>query len=252
MDGTLPSRVKLRKLVRCLLLSVWVGGMPLGHAWAADQATSPNPHARPQVQELGKQRYRVGRIEVDQARQRLQIPGVLLRLEPPLEFLAVTKGGMKGYESLLELDTSADEFNLACLLLGFDAKKATVPRYHFDPNPVEGEAVRIWATWRVKGQDTRVHAADLVRSDERTMPRDEWVYTGSGFAPDGAYLAHMDGTLIGFVHDPASIIEHRSGFGLGKFGSIRPNEALLPPVGTPITLIIERRKTSQSRREGTP
>jgi hypothetical protein len=168
------------------------------------------------------------------------VPGKILRLDPPLEFLVSAKDGMKAYESLLELQTNAYEFNLACLLIGLDTDKSQPPRYHFDPLPMQGDAVQLHLTWKMAGHTIRVDVADLVQLDGKTMPRDEWVYTGSSFTSDGRYMAQLDGTLVGFVHDPASIIEHRSGFGLERFGDVHPNRALLPPVGTSVTLILTR------------
>jgi hypothetical protein len=46
----------------------------------------------------------------------------------------------------------------------------------------------------------------------------------------------MDGVLVGFVHDPASIIEHATGFGQGLYGFVVPNTAIAPPKGTQVTV----------------
>ena len=48
----------------------------------------------------------------------------------------------------------------------------------------------------------------------------------------------MDGTLVGFVHDPAAIIEHRIGLGLGDYGAITGNPGVLPPPGTTVVLTV--------------
>src|SRR5262249_25092553 len=134
----------------------------------------------------------------------------------------------------------------ACLLIGLDPDKGKAPRHHFDPEPAQGDAVALWVSWEKDGQVIRVDTADLIQLGEQTLPRDEWVYTGSVFLPDGRFRAQIDGTVIGFVHAPSSLIEHRSGFGLGQFGAVRPNQALLPPVGMQVQLIVERR--DQERR----
>jgi len=60
-----------------------------------------------------------------------------------LEFIASTKGGFKGYESALELDTNAISFNLALILIGLDREHAVHPRRHFDPIPPKGDPVEI-------------------------------------------------------------------------------------------------------------
>ena len=53
------------------------------------------------------------------------------------------------------------------------------------------------------------------------------MYTGSKFSADGHCMAHYDGTLIGFVHDPASIIEHVEGLGLEDYSAETANSTLL-------------------------
>jgi hypothetical protein len=197
--------------------------------------------ARPLVEKVAEGQYRIGRIEVDQTAGRFTVPGKVLRREPPLEFLAVARQGPKGYESLLELDAGARELNVACIVIGLDAEAATLPRHHFDPRLVEGDPVAVRVVWEVDGETREVGAAELLEVGEGAPVADEWVYTGSRFTPDGRYLAEMDGTVIGFVHDGASIIEHRTGLGLGDYGAVRVREGLLPPPGTPVRVTVERR-----------
>ena len=50
-------------------------------------------------------------------------------------------------------------------------------------------------------------------------------------------MADRTGTLIGFIHDPASIIEVIDGLGIGAYGSIQGNPAL-PPVGSAVELVV--------------
>jgi hypothetical protein len=96
---------------------------------------------KPEIVDLGNGRYRVGPVEVDKA-QGPTVPGHVLRSEPPLEFLAVAKGGRKGYEAMIELDATAFEF-IACILIGLDGEHATGrPTYHFDPQPSTATASR--------------------------------------------------------------------------------------------------------------
>jgi len=198
----------------------------------------PRPPAT-EVRHLGNGRYQVGAIEVDKRGARFTVGASIARREPPLEFLAVTRAGYKAYESLLRLDASAYEFNLACILIGLDPAHGKPPRYHFDPEPAEGDRVDLRIEWQVDGQKRRVDVADLIQLEGETLAPGEWVYTGSRFTTDGRFLAELDGTVIGFVHDPASIIEHRSG-SLGSFGKLDANHELLPPDGTKLTLIVGR------------
>jgi hypothetical protein len=237
-----------------LALALFLASPPALGADAAERAPAAETEqpAEPSVEDLGNERYRIGPIELDKAAGRFRVPATVLRREPPLEFLAATRQGYKGYESLLELSASALEFNLACILVGLDPERGRAPRYHFAPEPAQGDAVEIWVAWEREGEEKRVEAAKLIRRGEKTAPLGEWVYIGSGFTPDGRYLAALDGTAVGFVHDPASIIEHRTGFGLDEFGLIEPDRELLPPVGTRVTVIVERRARPEGPKQGDP
>ena len=58
-------------------------------------------------------------------------------------------------------------------------------------------------------------------------------------SPDGSrFRAQTSGTMIGFVHDPYSIIEHRAGAGIGDYGLITGNNKLLPPEGSEVLLSV--------------
>lgn len=215
-----------------------------GPLYAAN-TNQPQPVTQPKVEDLGNGRYRIGSIEVDKTSKSFSVSGVVLRDEPPLEFLVVTKGGMKGYESLLELNANAFEFNLACILIGLDPKKGVAPSFHFAPEPAQGDAVGLWVSWQKNGKTVRVPAAKLLQQGDAPVKSDEWVYTGSAFTNNGQYMAELDGTLVGFVHDPASIIEHKLGLGLGNYGEIIVRPDLLPAVGSKITMVVKNLEDSE-------
>jgi hypothetical protein len=200
---------------------------------------------KPEIDDLGNGRYRVGPVEVDKAQGRFTVPGHVLRAEPPLEFLAVAKGGRKAYEAMLELDATAFEFNLACILIGLDGEHATGrPTFHFDPQAVDGDGVGIEVSWDGAGGRESREAASLLKDGDRTVP-EEWVYTGSEFTRNGAYLAHIDGTLIGLVHDPSSVIEHHGGLGINTYGSITAT-AGAPSAQTRVVLTVQRLSTDHA------
>lgn len=195
----------------------------------------------------------LGAIELDRAARTFVVPGrFLVSAEPPksdadvppapgddlLEYLAVKRDGYKAYEALIELDTNAAAFNLACILIGFDADRATLPEYHFDPTPLEGDAAELRVEWEQDGQWRRVPPARLILVEGEPVDDHDWVYTGSTFIGPGDYLAERTGALIGFVHDRDSIIEHRHGIGLDAPHPPRVNRALLPPDGTPIRVVV--------------
>ena len=212
---------------------------------APPTASNPadTPPAKPDVLDLGGGRYRVGSIEVDKNAHSFTVPGILNQVEGPLEYIACVRHGMKAYETLVELDCNAYEFNVACLLIGLDRTHATVPKRHFDPEPTKGDTVALNIEWNDGGKIKRSVPEKLIKGGEEVLGKGNWVYTGSTILEDGRYLAEVEGPVIGFVHDPAPVIDHSTGAGSGQYGMLVPNAEILPAKGTPMRLQV----TAQSR-----
>ena len=126
-----------------LVLAIFFPGAAI--AQAPEKKATAGSESGPEIRDLGDERFQIGNIIVDKAAGKFTVPGKVLRLEPPLEYLAVKKGGAKGYESLLELESSAVEFNLACILIGMSNENITAPQYQFDQAPVAGPNLHITA-----------------------------------------------------------------------------------------------------------
>lgn len=208
-------------------------------------ATTP-ARTPPPVERLGDNRLRIGNVHVDTKQRQISVTGLVNDVQI-LEFLATAQGGFKAYESALSLDTDAITFNLSLLLIGLDRKGAYVPVKHFDPIAPKGEPVEIWVEWEDEGKQIRVRGEELVYNEatKKTLATDAWVYTGSTFVPDSnAYLADLEGTLIGFVHTPAPVIEH-AGTLAGNYGANRLNPALKLKPGTKVTLTVRAKPVTR-------
>jgi len=194
-----------------------------------------------ELKPLGQDRYQVGRIVVDKRARVFTVPGRVHLTGKPLEYLATTPGGMKEYETLLEIDATGSEFNLACILVGLEPDAAQAPFVQFSKEPLVGPRVAIFVAWQEGGQRRKVSAAEAILSGDGSVKPEsvEWVYTGSPLSrPGKPFAADVTGTLVGFVHDPNSIVEAAIGLGIGAYGSVRGN-SMLPPVGTPVELSVE-------------
>lgn len=200
-----------------------------GHAAIADKAG---------IEDLGDGRYQIGSITLDKNARRFTVPGRVIHLTGPIEYIAVARGGMKEYESVFELDTTADEFQLACILIGFDDSKSVKPRYQFDERTPEGQAVDIEVSWESGGETVRAKAANTLLEGDKPFDDHRWVYIGSMTQNGGELTATMIGSLIGIVHDPDAIIDHARGAGIGAYGLVTANKGLLPPEGAPVTFSI--------------
>ncbi len=227
-------------------------GVLLSSAWASASAQqtpvappSPPPGTQPlaapaPVTRLGDNLFRVGNVRVDLKKREISVPGKVNEAQV-LEFIATTQGGFKSYESAMELETNAVNFNTALILIGLDKAHAVVPRQHFDPIPPAGDPVEIWVEWDAADGPRRVRAEQLVYNAEtkQTLAEGPWVYTGSTFmAGTNAYMAEMDGTLIGFVHTPSPIIENPAPLSSGPFGANRLNPNLQLAPGTRVVLTV--------------
>ncbi len=193
------------------------------------------------VKDLGNGKFRIGNILIDKNKKEATVPGRINMNEGIIEFIACTKGGYKAYESALEMYTNAKAFNLSMILIGLDPEKGKATAYHFDPNPPEGDSVEIIVQWDTEEGKKTIMAQEIIH-DMNTgviFPASHWVYTGSVFLENGAYLADEAGVLIGFVHDPAPVIESPLSNETGTFGSLVVNSAILPEVGTKIQMIIK-------------
>jgi hypothetical protein len=266
-----------------LLMSGWVFSQALQNpSTALPPNTSPRINKTdssakepPIPKKLGENLVQIGNITVDTQKKELTVKGRMLpttstqdsasaylkrqldgaKVPPPpppkpstasrtLEYLATSRNGMKAYESAMELDTDATTFNFALIMIGLDKARAVLPKSHFDSAQAKGDPVEIWVEW----ENNKVRAEELLY-DQRTkaVPKlGEWVYTGSVVLSDGRYLAEVDGCLIGFVHDPDTIIENSTGGGLSAYGAIQLNPNLKLSADTAVKLTIKALKKRET------
>ena len=237
----------------CAIAAGVIGLRPLaGPSFAvlAQQPQNPNPPPSPRspysgpmpapspAERISKDVVRVGSILIDTAKKEFSVAGVVNEVQV-LEFVANTKGGWKAYESAIEMDTNAVNFNVACLLIGLDVSHAVGPTRQFDPQSPKGDPVEMFVEWDDGGKPRRIRVEELLynRLTKETLPEGPWVYTGSRFAPGNRYVAEIEGTLVGFMHNAGPIIENPRALN-GKWGDTGINPALNLKPGTQVRLIV--------------
>jgi hypothetical protein len=223
------------------IVAMCAAGATLAGAGALAQSPAPQPPPVGEMKALGDDRFQIARIVVDKRAGRFTVPGRVHVTNVPLEYLATAPQGMKAYETLFELDATGSELNLACLLVGLD-RAPNQPAYQpRSQGSLAGPRVTISVAWSEGGKRRQLSAAEaLLGSETAVKPQSvEWVYTGApSTRPGGPFAPDVTGTLIGFVHDPNTIIESVVPIGVGAYGSVRGNAAL-PPVGASVELIVE-------------
>ena len=234
------SRHALRGLAACVVATLVTA---VGAQAPAPDQRSEAAATTPALTVLGEDRFMVGRIVVDQRSRSFVVPGRVNVLDKPLESLATAPGGFKAYEAALELDTTGNAMNLACILIGLERDPALNPFHKGGKGSLSGPRVTLTLSWSQDGRQVEMSAADAV-SGGVPASAVEWVYTGSPVSQARPYFAaQQTGSLVGFVHDPATLIEAVDGIGIGAYGTIRGNP-VLPPAGTAIELKV----AAQARR----
>ncbi len=181
--------------------------------------------------------FRFGKAILDDASGTITIPGYINQLQGAIELIAcATKG--KTHESILVLDVEPIHLQLAMIRLGLTALQPV--RYQGDPEPPKGGRVNIFVEWQADGKKVRYRADELVwcPSKNETMPKTDWVFTGSQVI-DGVFQAGVEKSLITTYRDPYTIIDNPSESGINDELFV-PNKNILPPIKTPVTLIIEK------------
>ena len=200
------------------------------------------------VERLGPDTLRIRNVRVDTAKKEVSAAGTVTEANV-LEFIAVRKGGLKAYESALELDANPVDLNLGLILIGLDPARAVGAKFHIDPTPPQGDPVEIWVEWDEGATRRKVRAEQLVynQKSKQTMAEGPWVYTGSAFTNDSNafFLAELEGTLIGFVHSPAPLIDSPRPLVEGEYGENRLNPSLNLKPGMNVQLTVRALPTSK-------
>lgn len=243
-DSRAQGRQKSRngQTTGAIMAALLVVGICARPCTAQESPARPVDPARPAapIERLAADRLRVGHILIDTSKKEIVVPGTVNEALT-LEFVANPKGGFKAYESALELDTDGVNFNLALILLGLDPARSVPAKMHLDVTPPQGDPVEVWVGWEEGGRQIRVRAEQLIYNTQtkQTLSEGPWVYTGSVFsAQNNAYLADLEGSLIGFVHTPAPVIESPRPLNPGDYGANRLNPNLNLKPGTRIALTV--------------
>ena len=207
----------------------------LAQAPTPPQAPSPAP-----VERLGDNLLRVGNIRVDTKAREISVPGKVNDVTG-LEFLATAKGGVEGIRERARARHGRDHVQP-----GAAADRARSQELRRADGcisiriPPKGDPVEIWIEWDADGKRgaRAAKSSSTTRTTKQTLAADCWVYTGSTFMEhNNAYLADLEGTLIGFVHTPAPVIEHSAPI-IGNYGANQLNTKLNLKPGTPVTMTI--------------
>ena len=230
---------------------ILLGGVLLGASGAAAPPSQPpaTPGGRPfsvqhnaalprdSVVRLGPGVYRVGSVTIDAQQRAVSMPGRVNMQSGAVELLACARYG-KTHESVFAMDAEPYHIQVGLLLLGLEQTRKPL-RFQGDPAQPTGDSVIVTVAWTDSaGKHVEVRGEDAVMDmrTHRPMPHTPWVFVGSRIH-DGVFDAQVEGNIVTTYHDPATIIDNPLDGGADDTVYV-VNTALVPPVGTPVTLTL--------------
>ena len=170
-------------------------------------------------------------------------------LRGAVEYLVCGRDG-KEYESLIVVDATAQEIHEALSKLGVEVGKP--PGYDAEkdePTPPTGTAFVMFVEWKKGNMTKRVRAEELVLNVKTQKPLKQvtWIYSGSRIVPDldsedeDAMMpqAFMSNDIVALrLFDASALFQNPLPESLEE-NIYKKNDALLPELGTSITLTIE-------------
>lgn len=176
-------------------------------------------------------------------------------LKGAVEYLVCGRNG-KEYESIIVVDATAKEIYDA--LGKLDVQVGEPPGYDEEkdePTPPKGTAVLIYAEWESGGETKKVRAEEFVFNvkTQKPMSHTTWIYSGSRIVPDldsddeDAMMpqAFMSNDLVALRMFDASALFQNPLPESQEENIYKKNDALLPKLGTPVTLTIEVNRKMQ-------
>jgi hypothetical protein len=223
-------------------------------SFAAD-APAPAPKEEPiQIDEKTGDAKMPG-IRVHGKTQVVEVDGQFCLNEGILEFFACTAGpDSREYESVVSLNCKPSHFKAALLLIGCEEGDLSPEALNIKPEPGEkprklGTRLKIFVEWNNGDKTVRVPADELMVSRRTGRPIKDlpWRFTGSAFARmhDGkvVFAGDLEGIFIATLYSAAASVNLDVDAGnpyQGDADGFEINKKLVPKVGTPIKLFIEK------------
>ena len=204
-----------------------------------------------------------GHLQIKEKEQKLVLKGKISEalgeydshLKGAVEYLVCGRNG-KEYESIIVVDATGKEIYDALEKLGVQI--GTPPGYDEEkdePTPPIGTEFLIYAEWKDGDATKKVRAEELIFNvkTQKTMSHVAWVYSGSRIVADldsddeDAMMpqAFMSNDIVALKRFDASALFQNPLPESEEENIYKKNAALMPKLGTPVTLTIEVNRKMQ-------
>lgn len=217
-------------------------------------APSGEPPNKSSVVKTGDATYEAGGVQFNSNTREVRVPCAVNMNEGVIEYALVTESG-KTHESLLKTKVKPFDVQLAMLLCSYEPHPGEIIDVLSNTQPEllaiakrkmdtpGANLVRLTVEW--KGSDGKIHKAALdgwIHNNREKKPLDipHWIFNGSDMG-DGNFSADAEGSLISGHFDLSGIISNPSK-SAGENGNWLLETKKIPPVDTPVTLVISPAK----------
>lgn len=182
--------------------------------------------------------FEIEGIRLNKNEGNLYFPATVNMNKGILEYLIVGETG-KLHESLLKTKVQPYSLQIALLMLGLEGSTNPSMNQGYSSKP-EGDPVSIWIKWKNKGKENKIRIEEWVfnKTNNNTMKPMKWIFTGS-IITNGVFMAQVEKSIAAIFRDPAAIIDNPHPDGVSDELWFA-HEKKVPPVGTPVTVIIKK------------
>jgi hypothetical protein len=202
------------------------------------RADDNSPATQPTDQSLPPLRN----VQIDLKHRQIRVKCEAINAHMPLEFFCVVRGGQE-HETVLRTDARPSNIHFGLLALGLTPGEPA----HLSPDQSlwfapTGPPLKISCSYVLHGSPITVSACRMMRSvkTKQEMPEMTWVFDGSRLLPDGRYAADLTGYVVSIVNFDLTMIDvPELASNANETLEWEFNPDLVPPPGTPVTMIIE-------------
>lgn len=236
----MPRNAATRRIGLAMLAWAFVASVV-----SAQTNAAPRPEQFP-LTKVAENRFKIGLVQFDKAARTITLPAEVNMRENNVEYVLVSAAG-KTHESVFRTAAEPQHIQIAMLLLG--GRPALTNAFPNDFGaPLPGETVQLRVSQSGKARPIEDYVLD--RSTKKSLSRGPWIFNGSRIG-EGTFVAQRDGSIVSLMSDPDALINNprpdREQDDLWT-----PNARLLPPVGSPVDIIIQLQTATSTNTVARP
>ncbi len=187
-------------------------------------------------------------LKINYIDRQVEVAGEVILRDGPLELFAYAKAAApKEHESIVLVRSKPERVFMALGLIGATPGKPLRWFYETETlRPATGDPIEVLVRYRDGKNEREVHATDwmLDAAARKPMPRTHWIFCGSERTESGEFAANMEGTLVTVVDFTTSLLSlpQQHSDADSELWLIA-NERAIPPLGTPVTLLLRPKST---------